>query len=167
MNQPDTPAIPDRYEIVRPLGRGGMATAYLVRDRLRDETVALKLLAAAAPALTHAFRNEFSLLTRVVHPRLTRVRDFGAARSDRGTLCFYTADFVDGEELAHFADGASWEQLVDPVADVLAALDFLHGAGLRHGDVKPANILVDHNGRAVLIDLGCARPIDRRRGSFL
>ena len=152
-------AIPNRYEVLRPLGRGGMASTYLVRDLARGGEVALKLLTERSPSMIEAFRLEFARLASVHHPNLARVHDFAAARRGAGGLWFYTADYVDGVAFDQYASGRSWDELVAAVVQTVSALGLLHEAGLRHGDVKPSNVLVDGRGRATLIDLGCARPI--------
>jgi transcriptional regulator with GAF, ATPase, and Fis domain/tetratricopeptide (TPR) repeat protein len=151
--------IHEKYKVIRPLGQGGMATTYLVTDIPWQRQVALKVIEAPAPALAAAFRQEFFLLTRSHHPSLTRVHDFGSLQVQGGAACFYTADYIEGGDLAEHARTRAWSDLVGPVGDLLAALAFLHRAGIRHGDVKPANVLVGSDGRGVLIDLGCARPI--------
>ena len=154
-----------RYKVLRPLGQGGMATTYLVEDRATNKEVALKLLGVHTTSLIESFRQEFSFLTRTRHPHLSRIHDFGSAKLEDGAdVLYYTADFIDGVDLASYARSRSsvqWEELVEPVADLSAALAFLHGAGIRHGDVKPENVLVTSSGQAVLIDLGCSRHFGR------
>jgi transcriptional regulator with GAF, ATPase, and Fis domain/tetratricopeptide (TPR) repeat protein len=137
-----------------------MGTTYLVEDLLTGEHVALKLMAAGQPALLDAFRAEFTTLSGLVHSHLCKVHDFGCLRDPGGELlAFYTAEFIDGETLDLFAAGRPWNEVRKPVTDTLEALRFLHHLGIRHGDVKPSNVLVDRAGRGILIDLGCARPM--------
>jgi serine/threonine-protein kinase PknK len=150
----------DRYEVVRRLGRGGMATTYLVHDRLWDTAVALKLLRPSSAALLEAMRSEFALLRELFHPHLCQVHEFGSVGGDgEQTACFYTADYVQGVTLAERARSGGWQKLRQPLCDALGALHLLHRAGLRHGDFKPDNVLVDLEGHGVLIDLGCAAPL--------
>jgi serine/threonine-protein kinase PknK len=151
-----------RYEVLRILGRGGMATAYLVRDHLWDVDVALKLLRASSSELLAALHFEFAVLRELCHPSLCQVHDFSLLEplSDAGEYnCFYTADSIPGGTLEQLARGASWQQVLRPLCDALSALRLLHRAGIRHGDFKPTNILVRPDGSGVLIDLGCARPV--------
>ena len=154
--------IHDRYEIVRLLGRGGMASTYLVRDVLWDTAVALKLLRTDTPDLLDALKFEFAVLRDLYHPHLCQVHDFsplaGGSDGSEGAW-FYTADYVAGTTLDGWANGASFKQARAPIRDALSALRLLHRAGIRHGDFKPANILVRPEGSGVLIDLGCARRI--------
>ena len=165
--------IQSRYEVLRPLGQGGAATTYLVRDRLWQLELALKLVEAPSAALREALHVEFGLLRGLHHPQLLRVHDFGlldatalgAERGRRGAAdaddvpCFYTSDYVPGVTLGERARGASFAEIRGPLCDALLALRLMHGVGIRHGDFKPANILVTADDRGVLIDLSCARPV--------
>jgi transcriptional regulator with GAF, ATPase, and Fis domain/serine/threonine protein kinase len=144
-----------RYEVLRPLGRGASSSALLARDLLRHDLVTLKLLLSTDPALTSALRREFAALVGRFHPHLPLVRDL-ETQSDH---LFYTADFVDGVTLTHWARTRPDRDVLTPLAHVLDALHFLHRMGIRHGDVKPDNVLVTPEGQGVLIDLGCARPL--------
>jgi serine/threonine-protein kinase PknK len=155
-----------RYRLGASLGQGGAAQAYRAHDLLEQRPVALKLLSAARPV--DELRREFELLRGLVHPHLTRVHEFGVAvlgsraetartsRHERERRAFYTAELLPGGDLRAFSARARPEQLMLALCDVLDALHLLHRLGLRHGDVKPENVLVDERGRAVLIDLGCA-----------
>jgi transcriptional regulator with GAF, ATPase, and Fis domain/serine/threonine protein kinase/lipopolysaccharide biosynthesis regulator YciM len=150
----------DRYRIASTLGRGGSATTYLAHDLTWNVPVALKLLHAGSATLLDTLRAEFDVLRGSSHPHLSRVHDFGflpATSSD--ARCFYTSDPIDGVTLDRAAKKSSWPVLRPAIIDVLHALRWLHALGLRHGDVKPSNVLVRADGRAVLIDLGCARPL--------
>jgi serine/threonine-protein kinase PknK len=146
-----------RYRLGAALGHGGSAHTYVADDLLEGRSVALKLLDA-----THdidLLRREFERLRGIVHPHLTRVHAFGVARLAGGRRAFYTAELVRGGDLRAFAAKAALADLKQAFGDVLDALDLLHRLGLRHGDVKPENVLLDAAGRAVLIDLGCAAPL--------
>jgi len=152
--------IADRYVVRRSLGDGGLASALLVHDPVWDVELALKLVSSDEGA-RGALEREFVALRSCVHPRLVRVHDFGYWRARGGRRAYYTSSVVRGTDLRTFASSASpsltWETLERPVGDVLAALGSLHRRGLLHGDVHPGNILVEPDGRAVLIDLSCVR----------
>ena len=141
--QPGTVLL-DRYELVRCLGSGGMANAWLALDRLWRTQLALKLVRAPSAALRDALRSEFELLRGLSHPALLPVHDFGlidpGSQGSAGS-CFYTSDFVDGCTLSEAAAGRAWAAVATPLADALCALRLLHACGLRHGDFKPSNIL--------------------------
>ncbi len=144
-----------RYRLGPSLGRGGAASAYRARDLVTDEEVALKLLAPEHPPAL--LQREFERLRELAHPHLARVRSYAVARIGKHTRALYTADLVPGGDLRAYV--ARHGFALQACCDVLDALDTLHRAGLRHGDVKPENVLVDERGRGVLIDLGCAAPI--------
>lgn len=149
-----------RYVIKRQLGEGGMGTAYLAEDLLRGTPVTIKLLRVTSPERLDAFRAEFLRLRGLVHPHLSQVHDFGAVRQSDGSLdYFYSAEYVEGETLDRYAEGRAWPEIAMVIAQALDALTLLHSLKLRHGDVKPANVLVDPKGRAVLIDLSSSQPI--------
>ncbi|MBL8742698.1 MAG: protein kinase, partial [Myxococcales bacterium] len=146
-----------RYRVESLLGRGGLGAAYAVRDRARDQRVCLKLLADRG--LAHALRHEFESLRTISHPNLARVRDFGVALIEGASVPFFTSDLVEGRAFDVAVRDLSFTSLSDAVAGVLSALAALHAAGVRHGDIKPENILVSPEGRAVVIDLSCAAKV--------
>ncbi len=139
-----------RYEIIRELGTGGLGTVYLVEDLLRDRRrLALKRLHARSVDATtrETLQNEFLVLSLLRHPGIAEVYDFG--RDFRGSDFFFTSAWVDGLELSqHFrsldiATEDGTRQLLDLVAQILRALEFVHSRGIVHGDLKPENILVE------------------------
>ncbi len=150
-----------RYRIERPLGQGGAASAYLAHDLVWDQTVALKLLHARSPELVASLRFEFDTLRSLAHPGLCRVHDFCLLGPEASLPPFFTSEFVDGPTLDAFARGRPWHEVEGPIANALDALGLLHTAGLRHGDVKPTNVLV-RSGHGTLIDLGCASSLRAR-----
>src|SRR5215207_2022460 len=91
----------DRYAIERELGRGGMATVYLARDRRYDRPVALKVLHAelANTLGPERFQREIQLAARLQHPHILTVLDSGEAGTGPGTRLWFTMPFVDGESL--------------------------------------------------------------------
>ncbi len=157
--------IQGRYALIRPLGQGGAGATFLVEDRLLGVELALKVLHLSTGVALEAFRSEFARLSGLVHPNLSRVHDFGAELTASGPLHFYTAEYIEGvtleQLLLSLSDGPDWDEVLEPFIDALRALAFLHhSVGLRHGDFKPANIMVRSSGHGVLIDLGCASALD-------
>ncbi|MEY4548263.1 MAG: hypothetical protein RL685_4458 [Pseudomonadota bacterium] len=144
-----------------------MADVFLVDDEQRGTRLVLKQLRADTPDLLAAFRSEFALLAGLLHPRLTRVHDFGSARVRGESYHYYTAAYIEGATLRQHAREHGARQ-PDPRAhdagwlrafcDALEGLLALHELGVVHGDFTPDNILVRPDGSGVLIDLGCARP---------
>src|SRR5690242_6768253 len=138
----DGALIARRYRLLRPLGRGGLATAWLARDEALGREVCLKLLGSARSAAEVALRREFRMLAGLFHPRLARVHDFGMLRETGEPRFYFTSEAVLGVPLDRYAAGRRFDDLRAAIIDVLDALRFLHGARIRHGDVTPQNVLV-------------------------
>ncbi len=149
----------ERYRLDRPLGEGSQGSTWLARDELRDREVVCKVCLDPSDEVLDAYAVEFRVLRGLYHPRLVRLLDHGRQRQGGGVVVFHTLDPVRGEPLARWAPAASapWE----PILDALEGLAVLHAAGILHNDVSPANVLVE-DGRGVLVDLGCARPLPWR-----
>src|SRR4051812_32397131 len=134
-----------------------MGSVFEAREEPGGAELTVKQLRLDAPELLEAFRGEFALLSRVSAPCLLRVIDFGSERL-RGELHhYYVAERAPGMTLGERIRRGGAD-LLRAVGDAVTGLAALHDAGIRHGDFTPANVLVDHNGAGVLIDLGCARP---------
>jgi serine/threonine protein kinase len=152
-----------RYQLGRTLGSGGMAIVYQAHDRELGRVVAVKRL---ADNLSHdrSFRDRFlreaQLAARLSHPRLVRVYDFGHDRDGRP---FIVMEYVEGGSLAETLarDGAlSPARVVAVARDCCSGLAYAHAAGLVHRDLKPQNLLLDHDGRVKIADFGIARSLD-------
>jgi len=147
-----------RYELVRPLGHGGMATVDLVHDVELDRPVALKRLAenlARDEDLRRRFLREARLAAKLSHPNVVRVFDVGEA----GGRPFIAMEYVEGETLAELVarrgtlPPAEVARLGVQACSGLAAA---HAAGLVHRDVKPQNLLLGADGVLKLGDFGIA-----------
>ncbi|NUP12679.1 MAG: sigma 54-interacting transcriptional regulator [Polyangiaceae bacterium] len=154
-----------RYELLGPLGRGGVGSVFEARDHVFSRDVALKRLAFISAEGLEAFRREFLLLAGCTHPRMPRAYDLhrgasGGAEREGGP--FYTAELVRGPTLARYAPGRSWADVARVIADAVDALSWLHDAGIVHGDFKPDNVLVREDASGVLIDLSGARLVRSR-----
>jgi serine/threonine-protein kinase len=152
-----------RYQLGRTLGSGGMAIVYQAHDRELGRVVAVKRL---ADNLSHdrSFRDRFlreaQVAARLSHPRLVRVYDFGHDRDGRP---FIVMEYVEGGSLAETLarDGAlSPARVVAVARDCCSGLAYAHAAGLVHRDLKPQNLLLDHDGRVKIADFGIARSLD-------
>jgi len=151
----------DRYEVVRPLGRGGAGELVLVKDRKAgQEPCALKILKPRIPdpGLAPLFKNEFLLLAGVRHPSIVGVRDFGTLSSGEP---YFTMDFVPGEDCRAFVqhDRLEAHEYIDLAAGLLSALSHSHAQGIVHRDIKPENVIMrrgDGRLHPVLIDFGLA-----------
>jgi transcriptional regulator with GAF, ATPase, and Fis domain len=150
------PGLGGRYVLGRALGRGASAQTFAARDTTTGEPVVVKLFDRESRATA---TEEFRQLLAVAHPSVVRVRDIGRAGDGRP---FVVTDLVPGPELDHLAtitDEATRRRAFEAAADALAdALAHLHGRGVIHGDVCPANVRLSADGRAVLLDFGLAGP---------
>ena len=159
-------AATDRYEIVEELGRGGMGTVYLARDRALDREVALKALSGAADAgLVERMRREARILARLEHPGIVPVHDVGTLPDGRA---FYAMKRVRGERLDAFASGAaSLPTLLRAFVRICEAVAFAHAHGVVHRDLKPQNVMVGSFGEVLVLDWGIARfrVVDRSSSS--
>lgn len=156
----DGPAlVANRYELLGMLGGGAMGTVYRARDRELDEIVALKVLRrelAATEGMLERFRREVKLARRVTHRNVARTFDIGEHGGDR----FLTMELVRGEGLASLLTRRGRLPLGEVVSigrDVCAGLSAAHAAGVLHRDLKPDNVVLAEDGRAVITDFGIAR----------
>lgn len=154
------------YQILVPLGRGGMGTVvYLARDRRMTEALgdtvmlALKVLpdrrAQADPKVLARFRREMELGRRLNHPNVVR----SYAAGDLDAVHFLALEYVPGMTLRQLVTEKGPLPVGDAArvfADLADGLAHVHEKGLIHRDVKPANLMVRPDGRAVLLDLGLA-----------
>ena len=154
----------DHYVLEHELGRGGMATVFLVRDLKHDRPVALKLLNPGLAAVigTERFTREIRLAARLQHPHICSVYDSGNAS---GHLWF-TMPYVEGESL----DVRLAREGRLPVNDALRiareaaqALAYAHAHDVIHRDIKPANLLLAKDGSTLVADFGIARALGGTR----
>ena len=159
----------DRYEIVRRVGRGGMADVFLARDVLLDRPVAVKVLFpeyASDPAFVERFRREAQAAANLNHPNIVSVYDWGRV----GNTYFMAMEYVEGRTLADILRAEKQltsGQASDIASEVAGALAFAHRNGVVHRDVKPANILIGSNGAVKVADFGIARAVDTRQEANL
>ncbi len=149
--------INQRYLIVRPLGEGGMGTVYLVRDTHQgDRAIALKLLRPEGidADSVERFKEEFRSMTRLRHPNLAEVYDFGTLEGDG--RYFLTMEYVEGKEIGSLRWSPTDERFESLAVQCLRALDYIHSRGLLHNDIKPQNILIRPPLQVKVLDFGLA-----------
>ncbi|GJG89541.1 hypothetical protein tb265_47220 [Gemmatimonadetes bacterium T265] len=152
------------YQVLRELGRGGMATVYLARDAKHDRSVALKTLHPdlAASLGPERFKREIRTAARLQHPHVLALLDSGETD---GRLWF-TMPYVEGETLRarlRREGPLPFDDVVRTVREVALALEYAHAHGVVHRDVKPENVLLS-GGVAVVADFGVAKAIAAAAG---
>ncbi len=152
-------ALKDRYSVEREVARGGAGRVFLAYD-LAGAKVALKVLhpELAVSVTAERFLREISLLSRLDHPLITRLLDYG----ERNWLVYYTMSYAEGPTLRSHLDRvrrASIDDVQRIARDLLAALGYAHDRGIMHRDVKPDNIILSPEG-AMLLDFGIAKAIE-------
>ena len=145
------------YEIVAPLGAGGMGEVYRACDSRLERDVAIKILPAnlnSDPSLRQRLEREAKALSRLSHPHICALHDIG--RQD--DVDFLVMELLDGETLEHRLRKGPLpaEQTIRYAAQVADALATAHKLGFTHRDLKPANIMLTKTG-AKLMDFGLAR----------
>ncbi|MCU1674123.1 MAG: putative serine/threonine protein kinase [Frankiales bacterium] len=151
--------IAGRYRMESLLGRGGTAEVWRCTDEALERQVALKLVTGSGGEDAHRVGDEARLLARLSHPGLVPVYDAG---TDEASHPYVVMELVDGETLADsIRRGPLPPEQVASIGGRLAdALGYVHGEGLVHRDVKPANVLLGKDGRVRLTDFGIARLVD-------
>ena len=159
MVEPSGRIIAARYRLGPVIGRGGMATVHRAMDTRLDRPVAIKLLRAEVsrdPDLAQRFRREALAATVLRHPNIVACLDTGTD----GEQPFLVMDLIDGEDLAaRLKRGGRLApaQVARIGLDVARAMGVAHVRGIVHRDIKPGNILLAADGRALVTDFGIAR----------
>ena len=152
-------ALSRQYEVMREIGRGGMATVYLATERRHGRSVALKVMHPELTASIGAdrFEREVRIAAGLTHPNILPLFDSGEA----GGFLFYAMPFVEGESLRRRLERTHELPIADAIAiarGVADALGHAHARGFIHRDVKPENILLAGN-HPLLADFGIARAL--------
>ncbi len=156
--------LPERYRVTRHIASGGMASVWEVEDLLLGRVVAVKVLGAhyaADPSARERFQREARTAAQVsAHPNVVTIYDIG----EHGDDAFLVMEYFSGGTVAARLKAAREEgEVVDRdtvlgwLREAAAGLDVAHEAGIVHRDVKPANLLLDAQGRLAVADFGIAR----------
>ena len=147
------------YEILTPLGAGGMGEVYRARDTRLERSVAIKILPAqfsSDPVHKQRFEREAKAISHLNHPHICVLHDIG----HQDGIDYLVMECVEGETLAKRLEKGPLplEQVLKLGAQIADALDKAHRTGVVHRDLKPANIMLTPS-RAKLLDFGLAKPV--------
>ena len=156
-----------RYAIRRLIGRGGMGAVYLAHDQVLDREFALKCLPAEIgtdAAAVAAITREAATLMSLGHENIVRVYDLLVIDGMR----LLKLEYVDGLNLAQVLEASAGrplahEELLRVCEGIVRGLEYLHGRGIVHRDVKPANVLLAADRTAKITDFGLARTVHEAR----
>src|SRR6476659_180165 len=153
------------YEILAPLGAGGMGEVYRARDERLRRDVAVKVLVSelsADPGRRKRFEQEARSASSLNHPNIVTIHDIGSTDS----TVYIAMELVDGRTLrALLQDGLlPTRRLLDIAFQIADGLAKAHGAGIVHRDLKPENIMVTKDGVVKILDFGLAKLLPREDG---
>jgi serine/threonine protein kinase/tetratricopeptide (TPR) repeat protein len=146
------------YEIVAPLGSGGMGDVYRARDSHLNREVAVKVLSpifAHDPNLLLRFRREAHVLAALNHPNIVTIYDVG----QEGSTVYIAMELVDGKRLDEMlaAGAMPTGDVLDISIQIVAGLAVAHESGIVHRDLKPKNVMVRKDGLTKILDFGLSK----------
>src|SRR5262249_41238393 len=146
------------YEILAPLGSGGMGEVYRARDSRLEREVALKVLSersACDPDALKRFEREAKTLAALAHPNILTIHDVGR----EGDVCYLIMELLEGETLRTRLEKETprWPKAVEWTITIAEGLAAAHSKGVVHRDLKPENIFVTSDARIKILDFGLAR----------
>ncbi|MBL8753848.1 MAG: serine/threonine protein kinase, partial [Planctomycetes bacterium] len=149
------------FALERTLGEGSSGTVFAARHRRSGQVVALKVLRmpVAAPDQLPRFWRECALTAALDHPGIVRVLDSGFEQLAGLATPYIAYELVDGKPFAQALAGRPLPTILRAFAAVCEAIDYAHGRGILHRDLKSANVLVDESGRPRVVDFGIGTTI--------
>ncbi len=148
------------YEIVAPLGAGGMGEVYRAKDPRLKREVAIKVLSTEVLGDTERqkrFQREAEAISALNHPNILSVYDMGAENG----IPYIVSELIEGESLRKLLikGVVPIRKLLDIGVQIADGLAAAHQAGIVHRDLKPENIMITREGRAKILDFGLAKPL--------
>src|SRR5690606_28750241 len=150
--------ISGRYKVLRMIGGGGMANVYLARDVILDRDVAIKILRmdfANEDEFIRRFQREAQNATSLAHENIVSIYDIGEEKD----IYYIVMEYVDGMTLKQYIQQfhpIPLEKTIDIMKQLTSAITHAHQNQIVHRDIKPQNILIDHNGHVMITDFGIA-----------
>lgn len=149
----------DKYVLVDEIGQGGMGKVYRAWNIPMGKYVALKLMTGLTGLQRERFHREARIASSLNHPCIVGVRDLGEHRNGQAVIQYLAMDLIDGAKPLSLSD-LPLEGKIRALIGIAQALDYAHGKGIVHRDVKPDNILIDRQGNPYLTDFGIAKQIE-------
>src|SRR5215204_5257368 len=151
-------ALPEHYNIIKMLGRGGMAEVFLAEDKRLNRQVAIKFLNSEFrkdPERMKRFNQEARAASALNHPNILTIHDIGA----KNGIQFIISEYIDGETLSsRIRRGRiALAEAVRLAIQMASALAASHSAGIVHRDIKPDNIMIRRDGSIKVLDFGLAK----------
>ncbi|MBI3926650.1 MAG: serine/threonine protein kinase [Armatimonadetes bacterium] len=152
------------FRIAGPLGAGASGAVFKARDEA-EEACAVKVLYLSVwrdPEFRERFLQEIDICSRLQHPGIVKLRDWGLILRGAEEWPFMVTDLVEGRQLRDAMRGRlDWRQAVGWIIELLDALEVAHQAGVIHRDLKPENVMLTASGAIRVMDFGVARRLDR------
>ena len=156
-----------QYEVIAPLGAGGMGEVYRARHKTLDRDVAIKVLPAhlaSTPMALARFEREAKAVAALSHPNILAIHDFGQHHPRRlgQPIAYAVMELLQGETLRERLGGGALplRKVLQIGADIADGLAAAHDKGIVHRDLKPENIFVTADGRVKILDFGLARQVE-------
>lgn len=152
----------NRYELLEPIGSGGMAVVYLARDMFLDRMVAIKVLREEYiddQEFIRRFQREAKAVASLSHPNIVNIYDFGESDGKN----YLVMEYVEGQTLKDIIKARAplpLEQILDISRQICAGIAEAHSRNIVHKDIKPHNILIDKNGIVKVTDFGIAQAVN-------
>jgi hypothetical protein len=161
----DVPRKVGRYELLRPIGVGGMAVVYLARQPDLERFVALKELRSfevGDPAAAERFLRESRFVAQLSHQNIVTIHDYG----EQGGVPYIVMEYLARGSLQPIVTELTLPQVAGVVEGMLSALAHAASEGVVHRDLKPANVLVTGDGRVKIADFGIAKHVQSTATRF-
>src|SRR5689334_18257608 len=146
------------YDVLAPLGKGGMGEVYRARDPRLERDVAVKILPerlSADPQALARFERETKAVAALSHPNILAIFDTGS----EGEIRYAVTELLEGETLRRRLDRSTlpWRKAVEIAASIADGLAAAHSRGIVHRDLKPENLFLTSEEQVKILDFGLAR----------